>query len=250
MSFGVTLPKSRYATNESRERFSHDIATALRGLPGVEAVSATDFTLTGSPMGFFPLSIDGRPAAASETAIRYRSVSPDYFKTLRIRVVEGREFRDDDWSPVAAKVIVSESFARQHFPGTTAGRSSDSMVAMEKPRGRRRRRRLARASRRRDPAVVLPAEQHGRLRRHQHGRVAARDGRAGDRCWRPREAYWPASTRSWRRMTRPAWKRSSSIPLRRQSCTVSFPLVCARRIDACGDRALRRARLCRRIADS
>ena len=43
-------------------------------------------------------------------------MSPDYFKTLRIPLVEGREFSDDDWSPVATKVIVNESFARQHFP--------------------------------------------------------------------------------------------------------------------------------------
>ena len=120
MSFGVSLPKSRYGTNESRERFSRDIAAALKGLPGVEAVSATDFRLAGSPMGFYPLSIDGRPAGAGETDIRYRSVSPDYFSTLRIRVVEGREFSDGDWSPVADKVIVSESFARQHFPRRTA----------------------------------------------------------------------------------------------------------------------------------
>ena len=52
------------------------------------------------------------------------------------------------------------------FPARTAGRTSNSMVAVERPRGHRRRRRCARASRRRDPAVVLPAEQHGRLRRH------------------------------------------------------------------------------------
>jgi len=120
MSFGVSLPRSRYATNESRERFSRDIASALRGLPGVEGVSATDFRLAGSPMGFYPLSIDGWPAGTGETMIRYRSVFPDYFKTLGIRMVEGREFRDGDWSPVAAKIIVSESFARQHFPGRTA----------------------------------------------------------------------------------------------------------------------------------
>ena len=35
-------------------------------------------------------------------------------------MVEGREFRDDDWSPMASKVIVNQSFARQHFPGATA----------------------------------------------------------------------------------------------------------------------------------
>ena len=71
--------------------------------------------------------MDG-PPTRGRCGIRFRSVSPDYFKTLRMRVIEGREFREDDWSPVAAKVIVNEAFARQHFPGTHGGRSSDSMV--------------------------------------------------------------------------------------------------------------------------
>src|SRR4029079_12313808 len=33
---------------------------------------------------------------------------------------EGREFRDEDWSAIASKVIVNQTFARQHFPNATA----------------------------------------------------------------------------------------------------------------------------------
>ena len=118
-TFQVSLPNTRYPTSESRERFSRDIATNLRTLPGVEAVSTTDGAVTYSAIGFYPLSIDGKPATTEKTEIRFRRVSPDYFRTLRIAVVEGREFRHDDWSPAAAKVIVNQAFARQHFPGSS-----------------------------------------------------------------------------------------------------------------------------------
>jgi predicted permease len=116
-AFQVSLPKARYPTSESREQFARNIASGLRTLPGVNTVSATDGPITYSAISFYPLTIDGKPAATAETEIRHRRVAPDYFRTLRMRMVEGREFRDSDWSPVANKVIVNQEFARRHFPG-------------------------------------------------------------------------------------------------------------------------------------
>jgi putative ABC transport system permease protein len=119
-TFDVSLPNARYPTSEARERFARDITNALRTLPGVIAVSATDGGLTYSAMSFYPLTIDGKRAATAESEIRNRGVAPDYFKTLGLPVVEGREFRDSDWSPNPNKVIVNQAFARQHFPNSSA----------------------------------------------------------------------------------------------------------------------------------
>jgi putative ABC transport system permease protein len=83
-------------------------------------VSAADHGVTGSPIGFYPLTIDGRLAATEKSEISYRRVSPDYFKTLRVPLIEGREFRDEDWSPLGTTVIVNQSFARQFFPNASA----------------------------------------------------------------------------------------------------------------------------------
>ena len=120
VSFQVSLPKNRYPTSQSHQDFYRELSAALRALPDVQAVSAADYGVTGSPIGFYPLTIDGRLVATKESEISYRRVSPDYFKTLRIPVIEGREFRDGDWSPVATKVIVNRSFAQQHFPNASA----------------------------------------------------------------------------------------------------------------------------------
>ncbi len=119
VSMEVSLPKSRYGTPAAREQFYRDVSTRLRGLPGLESAAATDAPVTYSPFGFYPLTIDGTPAATKETEIRFRRVSPDFFRTLRIPLVEGREFRDEDWTPIAAKVIVNRAFAQAHFPHTS-----------------------------------------------------------------------------------------------------------------------------------
>jgi putative ABC transport system permease protein len=118
VSLQVSLPKARYGTAEAHERFYREFSNQLRGLPGVAAVAATNSSLLYSQIGFDPLLIDGtRPVARTEISIR--RLSPDFFRTLRIPLVEGRELTDDDWSPVAAKVIVNQAFARAHFPNTS-----------------------------------------------------------------------------------------------------------------------------------
>jgi putative ABC transport system permease protein len=120
VTFQVSLPQNRYPTRQSHQDFYRELSGALRGLPDVQAVSAADYAVTGSPIGFYPLTIDGRLAASEKSEISFRRVAPDYFRTLGIPVIEGREFRAADWSAVATKVIVNQSFARQHFPNASA----------------------------------------------------------------------------------------------------------------------------------
>ena len=120
VSFEVSLPKNRYPTRQSHQDFYRELSAALRSLPDVQTVSAADYGVTGSPIGFYPLTIDGRLAATEKSEISYRRVSPEYFQTLRIPIVEGRDFRDNDWSAIATKVIVNQSFARRQFPNASA----------------------------------------------------------------------------------------------------------------------------------
>jgi putative ABC transport system permease protein len=117
-SLQVSLPKARYGTPEAHERFYREVSDQLRGLPGVTAVGATDSSLLYSQINFDPVTIDGT-RATTKAELSIRRVSPDFFRTLRLPLVEGREFRDDDWSPVATKVIVNQAFVKAHFPTTS-----------------------------------------------------------------------------------------------------------------------------------
>ena len=61
---------------------------------------------------------EGQPIVPSDflnTSVN--TVSPEYFETIGVRVVEGRGFRETDAGPKPARVIVNQAFVRQFFPG-------------------------------------------------------------------------------------------------------------------------------------
>jgi predicted permease len=58
--------------------------------------------------------------ATSKSAVAYQFVSPEYFGVLGIDIVRGRGFARDERNASAAVAVVSESVARQLWPGTEA----------------------------------------------------------------------------------------------------------------------------------
>jgi predicted permease len=94
-------------------------------LPGVQSASFSGVMIfSPSDIGSgFSIPGEAQPADAPLTA-RYNSVSPGYFETLGMPIVEGRSFTDADDSPVSARVtIVNQAFARRFFPRGAVGRS-------------------------------------------------------------------------------------------------------------------------------
>ena len=91
------------------------------GVSGVEAVALAD-GLTGSRERV-TISATGDIAAKEERRISVNNVSHEYFKTLGLKLVEGRLLVDDDRISVPV-AVVSEVFARQNFPdGSAVGRA-------------------------------------------------------------------------------------------------------------------------------
>jgi predicted permease len=88
-------------------------ADRLRDLSGVESVAAADIALlAGSTSNGF-VSISGR--MPSPILALFLGVSPGWLETMRIPLVEGRDFRRDDISPGSA--IVNLAFAKEYFHG-------------------------------------------------------------------------------------------------------------------------------------
>ena len=96
------------------------LSESLAAVPGVRGVTAAELgTMTGNDWGTNVRTSAG--AEAKDASQVYRNaVGPDYFSTLGIPLVAGREFRwpDDAAAPLVA--VVNESMARQFFPGRTA----------------------------------------------------------------------------------------------------------------------------------
>ena len=111
-----------YFTHDARVSFYTRVLDRIAALPGVEAAGGvTSLPLSGAT-GRTTFTIEGRPAAAAGEVLSSEAsfVTPGYFRALGIDLVRGRLFdaHDDVKAPLAA--VVSESFARQFFPGDDA----------------------------------------------------------------------------------------------------------------------------------
>ncbi|HET7258514.1 MAG TPA: ABC transporter permease [Candidatus Acidoferrum sp.] len=114
----VALPQSRYATPEQRTAFFRQAVARLKSVPGVEAAAAgLPIPFTATTLGY-NFSIVGQPPARpeQEPMALAHSVTPDYFKVMRIPLLRGREFHETDTMPGSANVvIIGEEVARRLF---------------------------------------------------------------------------------------------------------------------------------------
>jgi predicted permease len=105
--------------NERAAEFHHHLIEQLQTLPGVKAVSVVSVPPLAGLSRAAPVTIgdSNGPVGPAETSIGYWVVSPNYFATLNIPVVQGRSFgwRDTGQGPPVA--IINEAMARQFWPG-------------------------------------------------------------------------------------------------------------------------------------
>lgn len=118
MTARVTLPESNYAKPQQAAEFYKKLLDRVSTLPGVQSAGAAWWIpLSGSEISF-DFNIEEHPVAAGQQPVaQFNVVTPDYFQTVRAPIRSGRAFteRDDRNAPPVA--IVSESFAKQYFPG-------------------------------------------------------------------------------------------------------------------------------------
>ena len=129
LTFDVNLPNSSYPAdkdhpdnNSSADKFGREFRERLRNTPGVvDVASSTVIPATGNGSSIRFL-IEGRPKPLGhEDECNIAEVSRNYFSTLKISLLEGRYFNEDDARPNAEPiVIVSRAFANAYFPGESA----------------------------------------------------------------------------------------------------------------------------------
>ena len=115
---GIGLPPARYPDPAGRERFAQRLQTELQTAPGVEAVAITDAVpLSGNSSRSPYARADGNPVPVNQRPLGLtRSVSPKYFQTLRIPLLSGRDFTEQDKGESPPVVILSSSTAKKLFP--------------------------------------------------------------------------------------------------------------------------------------
>jgi putative ABC transport system permease protein len=114
LSLQVALPPAKYPMAK-RVQFHHDLMAALRAIPGVQHAGMS----SGIPFGSgnytqSPVGAPGSPVLPADASvpIDWRVVSPGYFQTVKMPILRGRDFSDDDNEQAPSVMIVSRGTAR------------------------------------------------------------------------------------------------------------------------------------------
>jgi putative ABC transport system permease protein len=117
LTASVELPDARYPKPEQAALFYERLLANLRALPGVDKASAIVPQPLSGDTFVISFEVEGRDIPKGEhPSSHFRSVTPDYFDTMKIPVVAGRPFTERDTAQSAPVLIVNESFARRQFP--------------------------------------------------------------------------------------------------------------------------------------
>jgi macrolide transport system ATP-binding/permease protein len=102
--------------------FYRQLLDAARAGAGVQSATLAEHT----PLGLLDTrleraAVDGyTPRQGEDLAFMYNTVAPDYFRTLRIDLLAGREFEDHDGDASAPVAVVNRTLAERFWGGTTA----------------------------------------------------------------------------------------------------------------------------------
>jgi putative ABC transport system permease protein len=114
----LRIPESAYPTEAARTAFITQVLERIRAIPGVIAAGTT-LNIFQPGFAFVTLvRIEGRPTPDGQAhTVQFRRISPDYFKTMGIRLLSGRDFGAQDIASSLPVVIVSQTFAERFWPG-------------------------------------------------------------------------------------------------------------------------------------
>ena len=118
LTLRTALPVPKYESPLRRGEFYRRVLTAVRALPGVQSAAF----VTGLPMvmtgGITGVEIPGQDARSARTSgVSHRWVTPQYFRTMGMPLLRGRDVEDGDTADRVWVAVVSASFAERYWPG-------------------------------------------------------------------------------------------------------------------------------------
>jgi predicted permease len=116
----LTLLPEQYPDLPSCQRFFDRMGDTLRMLPQVESVALANNIPYGRNSSFRHLiGIDNPLPSQQDTPIvRVQSISPSYFSSLRVRLLQGRGFTDNDTADTMPVALVNIAMAERYWPNS------------------------------------------------------------------------------------------------------------------------------------
>ena len=115
----IPLSQNAYAKPEQRFEFFDRLVERTKALPGVRTAAASSFLPVSGGGSIIHFNIYGRPPKSPHEFIAagYRTVTPHYFETLGVPLLQGRVFTVADTDKSPAAVIINATMARTFFSG-------------------------------------------------------------------------------------------------------------------------------------
>jgi len=118
----IDLGRSKYDTPEKAGNFWQQLQSRVSSLPGVQAVgSVTELPLSGQ-LNDMPFTVEGRPPVSPDQQFGadWRRVNENYFSALRIPLLRGRNFTEQEVRRSDKVVVVSQQLVDAVFPNEEA----------------------------------------------------------------------------------------------------------------------------------
>ncbi len=114
----VNLVSAGYDAPRARN-FQDELLDRVRVLPGVESAAFARMTpLSYGSFSSTSIAVEGyQPPSEEQPVVEYNEVGPDYFVTMGIPLVSGREFTRADEEKAALVAIVNETMAARYWRG-------------------------------------------------------------------------------------------------------------------------------------
>jgi putative ABC transport system permease protein len=116
LTLRLTLAPSRYPSKVQQAAFFAELTRRVAALPGVDAVALSS-SAPPTPAGMqLRLTVYGQSSRQEASAlVRVQGVNPDYFRALRIPLVDGEIFADRRQADAATDVVVNRALAREYL---------------------------------------------------------------------------------------------------------------------------------------
>ena len=119
LTMKLDLSEVKYPDRDRRAVFFDDVIGRVRALPGVQSAAVANnlpLTYNGDSM---TISVEGLPDPPPDQQpdVIYRVIGPDYFAAMRIPIIRGRDFTDQDKGDSKDVVVISEKTAQHFWPG-------------------------------------------------------------------------------------------------------------------------------------
>jgi putative ABC transport system permease protein len=118
LTFRMRLPTDNlYKSDREQAEFYRRVIDKVDRIPGIQSAGLTDVLPLGQQNDREYFTIENRPMPPGQTfTADFRRVSPRYFRTMGISLVNGRLLSDRDGPDAPPVILIDETLARQYFP--------------------------------------------------------------------------------------------------------------------------------------